>query len=113
MEEAVNLATAVPFIENILKQKEKKIGQEREAAVPSFAGLLQRITSSRQNKATSGNENVSDKVLSEMKMYKSLPTISTDTDPLAWWKMHADMCSKCSQKVSLCPCYECVFGEDV
>ncbi|MBN3300633.1 ZBED1 protein, partial [Amia calva] len=45
----------------------------------SLSGLLQRITS--------GNENVSDKVLSEM---KSLPTISTDTDPLAWWKMHAD-----------------------
>ncbi|KAI2644214.1 E3 SUMO-protein ligase ZBED1 [Labeo rohita] len=98
VEEAVNLATAVPLDrEHPQAQRGENRAEPGSSSTTttkkkekSLSGLPQRITSSRLNKATSGNENVSDKVLSEMMMYKSLPTISVDTDPLAWWKMHAD-----------------------
>lgn len=53
----------------------------------SLSGLLQRITSTKQNRATSENETVREKVQSEV---MSLPTINTDADPLACWKTHAE-----------------------
>ncbi|XP_068122242.1 E3 SUMO-protein ligase ZBED1-like [Hyperolius riggenbachi] len=100
IEEAENLAPMSHSLEESTPVNEGAEGTESRSTTSStstttttkkekgLSGLLQRITSSRQNKATLGNENIHEKVLSEVSMYISLPTISSDADPLSWWKMH-------------------------
>jgi len=101
VEEAVNLAKVPLDREHLQAERGENWAEAGNSSTTttttntkkkekSLSGLLQRITSSKQNKATSGNENFSEKVMSEMTMYKSLPSISANTHPLAWWKMHAD-----------------------
>lgn len=47
-----------------------------------------------------------EKIDSEVKLYLSLPAISADSDPLAWWKAHVEemqMLSKVARKYLCIP----------
>nr|XP_054589246.1 E3 SUMO-protein ligase ZBED1-like [Nothobranchius furzeri] len=56
-----------------------------------LAGLLKKITSTRQQRSEegSGSATPEDKVKEEVKVYMSLPSIPADDDPLVWWRGHA------------------------
>uniref|UniRef100_A0AAR2KXW3 HAT C-terminal dimerisation domain-containing protein n=1 Tax=Pygocentrus nattereri TaxID=42514 RepID=A0AAR2KXW3_PYGNA len=99
VEEAVTIATAVSPCQKQPQEEreENEVGEGSSSTTTAtkrkgkgLSALLQQISSSRQNKATSENKNIHEKVMSEVKTYMSLPTIGTDADPLAWWKMHAE-----------------------
>lgn len=55
----------------------------------SLSCLLKKITSAKQETVKEGDVPLKKRVIAEVKLYMSQPPISSDTDPLAWWKIHA------------------------
>uniref|UniRef100_A0AAY4AZD2 HAT C-terminal dimerisation domain-containing protein n=1 Tax=Denticeps clupeoides TaxID=299321 RepID=A0AAY4AZD2_9TELE len=60
----------------------------------SLSGLLQQITAKKNMSKASGSAvtvpSIQERIDSEVKLYLSLPTVSADSDPLAWWKAHVE-----------------------
>uniref|UniRef100_A0A8C4TFS3 BED-type domain-containing protein n=1 Tax=Erpetoichthys calabaricus TaxID=27687 RepID=A0A8C4TFS3_ERPCA len=54
----------------------------------TLSGLLRHIISSKQDKSEKDSEYMEDRLKAEVKLYLSLPSISIEDDPLAWWKVH-------------------------
>ncbi len=75
----------------------------------SLSGLLQQITSAKKNRSQASGHampSIQEKIDSEVKLYLSLPAISADSDPLAWWKAHVEemqMLSKVARKYLCIP----------
>lgn len=80
-----------------------------------LGGLLQRITSSRQQRVeeASGPATPEDKVKEEVRVYLSLPSIQAEDDPLVWWKGHASELPHLARlaKKLVYPGDQCAFGE--
>lgn len=55
----------------------------------SLSCLLKKITSAKQEMVKEGDIPLKERLIAEVKLYMSQPPISSDTDPLAWWKIHA------------------------
>ncbi|KAK0146663.1 putative AC9 transposase [Merluccius polli] len=56
------------------------------------SGLLQRITTAKNRAGATGSAmpSTQEKLDSEVKLYLSLPAISAEADPLAWWKAQVE-----------------------
>nr|XP_054591712.1 E3 SUMO-protein ligase ZBED1-like [Nothobranchius furzeri] len=76
-----------------VKQEPQSTSSNSTAAAggKGLAGLLKKITSTRQQRSEegSGPATPEDKVKEEVKVYMSLPSIPADDDPLVWWRGHA------------------------
>lgn len=60
----------------------------------SLATLLNKITSTRQQRAEEGEgsttQSLNAKIEAEVKVYLSVPVIKSEADPLQWWSLHAE-----------------------
>lgn len=100
VEEAVNLAetTSLPHQElPATTADQEQGGSTSTTTAPSAATkkkdkslsfLLKKITSAKQQRIEGEDTPPRERVTMEVKLYLSLPPISSDADPLAWWKAH-------------------------
>ncbi|KAI7811508.1 putative zinc finger BED domain-containing protein 1-like [Triplophysa rosa] len=60
----------------------------------SLATLLNKITSTRQQRAEEGEHSstlsLNSKIEAEVKVYISVPVIKSETEPLQWWSLHTE-----------------------
>ncbi|RXN22442.1 zinc finger BED domain-containing 1-like protein [Labeo rohita] len=92
-DEAMALASHPDTEDPLASTTQSSVRTSSTTTKKSLSGLLQQITSAKKNRSqASAHEmpSIQERIDSEIKLYVSLPAISADSDPLAWWKAHVE-----------------------
>ena len=87
-----------------------KFGQPSENNTNKFTKLRNLLFKSKNNTEKTDNQNVHDKIASELTRYMSEPAEPEESDPLAWWKSRSSVYPYLSKTVKF---YMCVQATSV